>query len=187
MNDRSPSVKRICAAAVLHFAERGYHAASLNEIAEAVGIRKASLYAHFTSKDALYRQVFEDALQYELIYLNQCFADELASEQAGMHYCSGLAQRYQTSEHLRFLLRSAYFPPASLQQPIGAGFERYLQVLQQLFVSKLAADLAKQEWLSQTYLAMVDSLHVELIYAGGQRFTQRLAAMQQMLALALTR
>jgi AcrR family transcriptional regulator len=37
------------------FAERGYHAASMDEIAAGVGISKPMLYAYFDSKEGLYR------------------------------------------------------------------------------------------------------------------------------------
>lgn len=41
------------------FAERGYAASSMADLAESVGLRKASLFHHFPSKDDLYSAVLE--------------------------------------------------------------------------------------------------------------------------------
>jgi AcrR family transcriptional regulator len=47
----------IVAEATRLFAERGYEGASMGDLAERVGLRKASLFHHFASKDVLYATV----------------------------------------------------------------------------------------------------------------------------------
>jgi AcrR family transcriptional regulator len=50
--------ERIFEVALDLFSQKGYDAVSMREIAEAVGIKKASLYSHFSSKDDLLEQIF---------------------------------------------------------------------------------------------------------------------------------
>src|SRR3954471_7944385 len=42
------------------FADQGFHATSMDEIAEAAGVTKPVLYQHFPSKRALYSELLED-------------------------------------------------------------------------------------------------------------------------------
>jgi len=79
MKKRSASADNICAVAVVHFSEHGYDASSLSDIAEQAGMRKASLYSHFAGKDALFLDVFADALAEEQAFMDACFADEAAA------------------------------------------------------------------------------------------------------------
>lgn len=52
----------IRAVALELFVERGYDATSLREIAERLGITKAAVYYHFSSKEEIVRSLFEDHL-----------------------------------------------------------------------------------------------------------------------------
>jgi TetR/AcrR family transcriptional regulator len=67
---RGPAARRsgeetraaILAAAERHFAERGFEAARLEDIAADVGIRRAAIFYHFPDKQELYAAVLDDAL-----------------------------------------------------------------------------------------------------------------------------
>lgn len=51
--------ERIFNVAIDLFAQKGFDAVSLREIAEAAGIRKATLYYYFTTKDEILEKIFE--------------------------------------------------------------------------------------------------------------------------------
>ena len=53
---------RIVEEAFALFAERGFHAVSVRDIAAAVGIKDASLYNHFPTKQAIFDAIVDEAL-----------------------------------------------------------------------------------------------------------------------------
>lgn len=61
---------RIVEAATLHFAEHGYHAARVGDIATTLGIAKGSIFQHFGSKDSLFFEVYKRAVRSFAKYLD---------------------------------------------------------------------------------------------------------------------
>lgn len=184
----SPSAEKICVVAVEQFAESGYDAASLNDIAVAVGMRKPSLYAHFSGKVDLFEAVFERAIEAERLYVDGCFAADTGLP--GALYGQRLAERFQESAHLRFLLRAAFFPPADLRPMISSGFEAYLLRMGEVFGKELAEQFPllnaeRRQLFVDAYLGVIDSLTVELIYAGQAAYERRLKAMWTIFAASL--
>jgi AcrR family transcriptional regulator len=54
---------RIVEAAMQQFAENGYHAVRVSDIAAALGIAKGSIFQHFGSKDGLFFEVYKHAVR----------------------------------------------------------------------------------------------------------------------------
>lgn len=54
---------RIVEAATRHFAEQGYHAVRVGDIAASLGIAKGSIFQHFGSKDGLFFEVYKRAVR----------------------------------------------------------------------------------------------------------------------------
>lgn len=196
LKDLTPSAARVCDAAVGHFAEHGYDASSLNEIATLAGMRKASLYAHFASKDALFVQVFQRALVEETAYVEFGFQQEMTDNLPPGHWLAlHLAERYLASPSLRFVLRTAFLPPAEIKATITSGFEHYLEAIRLGFCQALLerhrwadSDQSKLDTYGEAYLGIIDSLYVELMYADAAAYSRRAASLLKLLddSLALT-
>ena len=61
--DRGNTKQEILEASLELFSVQGFEATSISQIASAVGIRKASLYSHFESKQAILDALVKDVLQ----------------------------------------------------------------------------------------------------------------------------
>src|SRR5579872_1742576 len=54
---------KIVEAAMRHFAEQGYHAARVGDLATQLGIAKGSIFQHFGSKDGLFFEAYKKAVK----------------------------------------------------------------------------------------------------------------------------
>lgn len=178
----SPSAQNICAVAVEHFAEFGYDASSLAKIAEQAGMRKASLYAHFASKDELFTEVMSIALREEHLAARAAFSSETGAPVPGGAYLDTLQTRYASSPHFRFLLRTVYAPPLALREEVITAYRGFETDLKSLFFSALPVSLSthRATTLVDAYLGIVDSLQVELIYNSPETYEARHRALWEL-------
>jgi AcrR family transcriptional regulator len=99
------TAERILDAAEAVFAERGYDAASLGDVADRVGIRPQAIYNHFSGKRELYAAVLERLLDPFLALL-----DDAASAPAGVRSAQALARDiafHARNPHLARILQYA--------------------------------------------------------------------------------
>jgi AcrR family transcriptional regulator len=93
------------------FADRGFHVASMNHVAEAAGVTKPVLYQHFRSKRDLYREVLTD--------VGQQLLDEISKATA-----AAASPREQVELGFGAYFRFVHRSPAAFRVLFGGGTRR---------------------------------------------------------------
>jgi AcrR family transcriptional regulator len=174
------------AAALETFAEKGFSAASMSQIAEAAGMRKSSLYSHFDSKESLYLSLVRPAMDRELA-LFESSTDAKGVEGLRLYLLSFGRRRRETPPFLRFLLAVVYSPPEQLQavlKPLSTRLYLKLHRLTKAALAALTVPAERLESLTQAYLGVVDS--VQVIHAYYPKLTnERLKALWALFSAGL--
>ncbi|MED4727400.1 TetR/AcrR family transcriptional regulator [Aneurinibacillus migulanus] len=165
-------------AALKYFTIHGYEGASLSLIAEEVGMKKQSIYAHFKGKDDLFLQVLRDAKETELSSKLQYFS-KIGSQNPEKDlygFLQLVIDLFQKNEQLKFWLRMSFFPPAHLAKAIEKEIidieEKVQAVLENKFQDWINAkvivkDAAKTPTFA--FLGVVDSIMLELVYGNDEK------------------
>ncbi len=101
-----PTAERILDAAEDLFAERGYTATSLEDVADRVGIRSPSLYNHFRNKEALYTAVLERLLTDFSAPIEKLSVGEVTSQEV-MDWLEVIVRKHHANPNLARLLQHA--------------------------------------------------------------------------------
>jgi AcrR family transcriptional regulator len=111
----------ILAAALRRFADQGFAATSLTEIADDVGIKRPSLLHHFPSKEALYREVLINELADWTSLVNVAVVGGSGGwEQAERVLVAAFEYFEKHSEFVRLTRREAIDGGPMLSQELGA-------------------------------------------------------------------
>lgn len=123
-----PPVKRsvrkrslILSAAMDHFANHGYEAARVGDMASALGIAKGSVFQHFGSKDGLFFEAYKTALQSLPRYLDAPDEVKLKGFFAMVHYRLALPTQFWEPHRvaIRIVLLGNYGSDLDLKKRIA--------------------------------------------------------------------
>lgn len=176
---------RIKQVALVHFAEYGYEGTSLSKIAQEVGIKKPSIYAHFKSKEDLFMQILQDAFKLELDVCSAFFQEHQGQRIAWQlkTYLYNYLSRYQQQDELRFMLRMTFCPPAPVEEAVLTQVYHFLDNLEHHLVPIIGQALRNgeiagihPEQAATAFMCMLDGLFAELLYGGEERFKRKLEA-----------
>lgn len=180
---KSEEIKEV---ALKYFTIHGYEGASLSQIAEDVGMKKQSIYAHFKGKDDLFLQVLRDAKETELTSKVNYFShvDAYHPEKDLYGFLQLTIDLFQKNEQLKFWLRMSFFPPAHLAKEIEEEVidieEKVQAVLEKKFQAWINANTIVDDHPrtpTLAFLGVVDAILLELVYGNDeQRLKDKLEA-----------
>ncbi|GKS10795.1 TetR family transcriptional regulator [Paenibacillus chitinolyticus] len=172
---------RIKAAALDLFASQGYEGTSMANIAEAVGIKTPSIYAHFKGKEELFLSVLQDASRGELEFASSHL--EAGGEALGRKLYKLLSHtrgKYEHNGSTKFWIRMMYFPPASVYRETIDLSYTYLSRMEELLTSVFTEDRSAigvdPDKAAAAFLCLMDGVIVELLYGTAESYDKRLEA-----------
>ncbi len=134
------------------FARDGYAGAGMSELARRVGVRKASLYAHYRGKKEIFRGVFTLVLQRYSAHLGRIESTLDRGVPMQGRLCeifSSYASYFSDAEAMRFWYRVYMTPPAFMKREIyqtSLAVElRFLRRLTRLFRDAMAAGECRKQ------------------------------------------
>ena len=128
------------AAAAKVFARRGYHGASTQDIADVLGIRQASLYYYFASKEAALEAVCIDGIgDYEIRARAILRSRQSATEKVARLMVQHLAPLQERLDYTLTFLRERRFLPAPARRRIRAIERRYERTIEKIIEQGVAS------------------------------------------------
>jgi AcrR family transcriptional regulator len=156
-------------AALAQFARYGFAGASMSAIADGAGIRKATIYSHFESKEELFLSLLSPVMQREHDFFEQTLAAAEEPMEALLQYIKSFSERLHDSPpYTFFLLQAIYLPPEQLKNLTARLSDQYYIALWRMIdraIAKLGVIPGEAHRLSTAYLGILDSVQVSVLYA----------------------
>ena len=137
---RKRRATEVLAAAAKVFARRGYHGASTQDIADVLGMRQASLYYYFESKDAALEAVCADGVEdYALRAQRIQRGPGSAADKVAQLVVQHLAPMAERLEFTLAFLRERRFLPDPARRRIRSIERRYERIIERVIEQGIAA------------------------------------------------
>ncbi|TCO77427.1 TetR/AcrR family transcriptional regulator [Marinisporobacter balticus] len=178
------SINKIKLVALNLFAKNGYEGTSLSAIAEGVGMKKASIYYHFKSKEDLFMTIFDDILNDEIARMKK-LTQEIKNYKVEEKLYSMFQFYYEKNETNKvdtiFWKRAMLFSPVALSESIKMKFITYENVsngiLASIFEEGIENGIIKSNNIKNllaAFYCLIDGVFVELHYYGRDAYKTRL-------------
>ncbi len=179
----SEKIKEI---ALKHFAINGYEGASLAHIADDVGIKKQSIYAHFKGKDELFIQLCKDAGGKEKEFVIEFIENNknIPIQEFLYDFLLENIKQYENNDSTKFWVRTSFFPPSHIRELVLEIVYDYLDtledylmpVLKQAKIEGEISDTFSEKSATAAFLGILDGILIERVYGGSTRLEKRLEA-----------
>lgn len=162
--------------AIAHFIEYGYEGTKLSQIAEEVGMRKQSLSYHFSNKLTLFQEVYRDAVEDEIQFIQQYFhlnGNEKIKESL-YQFLTEHKERFQNNLNTQLMQRVMFLVPSEVYKDVIQKSCRYTDVLTntvESFFSREKFRLSARE-CALAFVTLLDGLDILLVYKDDVEYEQ---------------
>lgn len=168
------SKEKIKKVATSHFIQFGYKGTTLSQIAIEVGIRKQSLAYHFPNKESLFQEVFEEAIEKEIQFVQAYFQQHEGQsiEQQLYGFLTQHKQRFQSNINSKFMLTTSILMPEEVYEVVSREPYRYISILTatlEVCFAREAFRLSARE-CALAFVTLIDGLDIQLIYEDSERY-----------------
>jgi AcrR family transcriptional regulator len=111
---------------IMLFAEHGYKGTAINDIANAVGIKKGSFYGHYGSKEELFLELIKEEVKKFLSFVETYTTsvhDNPIMEKLYLLFKKEVEYLYKNKAASKFLMRFTFFPSADIKKIINCNLE----------------------------------------------------------------
>ncbi|MGV2941955.1 TetR/AcrR family transcriptional regulator [Mesobacillus sp. LC4] len=169
-----------------HFSEKGYEGTSLIEIAKDVGIRKSTIYSHFSNKDELFFEVLHCVNQEFLEFCTNCLENDKDSsidEKLYILLVESIKVNKEKYQNALLWKRLRLFPPVHLKESLAEKFKTQmsplLDMIERLFAEAMqSGELVKSNHnsieLAMAYYTLMDGLVISILYDREQNLENRI-------------